>query len=144
MAGISTLLQGARFAKSIVPQSINDTDTNGTAIDCQGFKSGCFIMHLGAVGAADFGADGLNLTHCDTVAGSYETITGSAFTEPTQTDDDKFFVCHVDLRKCRRFIKWHANPGAAATLITAFGILYDGEEAATSTTERGVAETLVV
>jgi hypothetical protein len=135
-------MQNFKCALSIVPQSINDTDTNGTAMDTLGFSRAMFIFHAGAIGAADFDASGLNLTECDTSGGSYVAITASAFTVPTQTSDNGFWVACVQLGGIRkRYFKWHANPGAAATLLTGFVVLFGGDQSPNTDTERGCVQT---
>lgn len=137
-----TNAQGFKCALSIVPQSINDTDTNGTAMDSLGASHALFIFHAGAIGAADFDASGLNLTECDTSGGSYTAIAASAFTVPTQTDDNGFWVCYVELGGIRkRFFKWHANPGAAATLMTGFALFLGYDQSPNTDTERGCVQT---
>lgn len=135
------MIQGAKFVKSIVPQSVTDTDTNGTGIDCRGFRSACFVFHAGAIGAADF--EDLHLEESSDDS-SYAAITGTAPTVPSQTDDNKFWVVYVDLRKRKRYIRWNADPGNAASLLCGFGILGDALEMPNSDTERGVDESLSV
>ena len=135
------MIQGAKFAKSIVPQSVTDTDTNGTGVDCRGFRSACFVFHAGAIGAADFADLHLEESSDDS---SYSTVTASDFTGyyPTQTDDNKFWLVFVDLRKYKRYLRWNADPGNAATLMTGLAILGDALEMPNSDTERGVAKSL--
>lgn len=134
-------MQYLKFAKSVVPQSINGTDTNGSSVDCKGFHYATAVCHLGAVGAADF--DALEIDESDDDS-SWAAVTGLTFVDPLQTDDDKFFLASIDLRKRKRYLRWAVDPGAAATLVTAFFVLTGADEEPNTVTEKGVAEHLIV
>lgn len=137
-----TDIQGGKFAKSIVPQSINGTDTLGTAVDTLGYHYAMCVFHAGAIGAADF--DELVLAGCETSGGTYVDISATQFTAPTQTSDDGFWIAYLDLRNnIPRFLKWHADPGAAASLMTGFIILYRADDVPTNDTDRGITQSKI-
>jgi hypothetical protein len=135
------VMQNLKFAKSIVPQSINGTDTNGTTVDCRGFHYATAVCHFGAIGAATF--DKLEIQESDNDS-NWSVVTGTTFTAPGDTDDDKFYQCSIDLRKRKRYLRWSYDPGAAATLGTAFFILSNPDEHPNTVAEKGVAEHLIV
>lgn len=139
-----TMFQGLKLAASIVPQSVTDTDTNGSGADCRGFKSAMAIFHAGAIGAANF--EDLHLEESDASGSGYTAVPSADWTGfyPTQTDDNKFWSAFIDLRKRKRYLRWNADPGNAATLMTGFFILGDAEEMPDNDTERGVAKSLLV
>lgn len=143
MAFIQTL-QGAKYALSIVPQSINGTDTLGTAVDTLGFHYAQCIFHSGDTGAAVY--DNLAVQTCETSGGTYADVTGAVFTAPASNEDNKFYVAYIDLRKgvANRFLKWRADPGAAASLLAAFIILYRGDNVPDNVTDQGTVQTKVV
>jgi len=137
--GSGNVANGATGA-SVTGTSINGTDTNGTAIDCAGFHYALGIFHLGATTAA---FDSLAVQESDDNSSWSTDITAFTFsTVPSATDDDGFFTCHIDLRKRKRYLRWHADPGAAATLFTAFFILLRGDEAPNSVTTANVVQAL--
>ena len=125
-------IQDCIFAAALVPQSINDTATAGTAVDTQpnGNKAShvTFVFGLGAT-TADFDAAAVFISECETSGGSYTAITGTVLLGSTglailSTDDNGVWTIDVPITGGRkRFLKLNADPGAAATLMAAFAIL---------------------
>lgn len=133
-------LQDVKFGLSIVPQSINGTDTNGTGVDCLGYHYALAVFHLGAT-TADM--DSLAVQESDDNSSYSADISAFTFsTVPTATDDNGFFVCRIDLRKRKRYLRWHANYGAAATLSTCFFILSRAEVSPSTATLAGAVQLL--
>lgn len=139
------ILQSAKYVLALPPQSINGTDTDGTAIDTLGWKYATVIFLYGA-STADM--DYLNLKECETSGGTYAAITTpvtSVATVLTSTDDNKMTVWNVQLGGARmRYLKIRVDPGAAATLVGAVAILTRGDQSASTDTERGVFQSLVI
>lgn len=131
--------QFPKFGLSVVPQSINDTDTNGTGVDCAGFHTALAVCHFGAVGAAD--VTEIEIQESDDNS-SWSDVSGTSIATIVQGDvDNSFFAGSIDLRKRKRYLRWHINPGAAATLVTGFFMLYRGDESPNTDAERGLYTT---
>ena len=136
-------LQNCKFVNALSPQSINGTDTDGNAIDMKGYAYLCLVYQTGAVGAADF--DALQVKECETSGGSYTAITGTAMTAPTQSNDDVVWAWFIPWNGQRkRYAKINANPGAAATLMSAVAILGRAEQSPATATERGLVQNIVL
>lgn len=132
--------QDVKFGLSIVPQSINGTDTNGTGVDTAGYHYALAVFHLGAT-TADM--DSCAIQESDDNSSWSSDITALTFsTVPTATDDNGFFACRIDLRKRKRYLRWHCNYGAAATLSTAFFILSRAEQSPSTATLAGAVQLL--
>jgi len=136
------VLQSAKFGLALNPQSINGTDTDGTAIDTAGYN---YLNVLFLLGATTADMDNLSIKECDTSGGTYAVITGTAMTAPTATDDNKIWQWGIALGGARkRYIKIRCDPGAAATLVGAVAILTKPNQGADTDTERGVAQSLFI
>ena len=139
---MANTLQGAKAVLALNPQSINGTDTDGTAIDTLGFSYANIYFLYGA-STADM--DNLSIKECETSGGSYAVISGSAMTAPTATDDNKVWQWGINLGGTRmRYLKIRCDPGAAATLVGGLALLTKGNVDADTDTERGVAQSLFI
>lgn len=135
-------MQNVKLQKMIVPIDANGTTVTDTEVDTLGFHYLTVIVQLGNVAA---NMTTLKLQESDTSAASEADFTGGSFTAPTAAGgDNDVLVAFVDLRKRKRYISIVATAGAGATLISAIGILSRAEVTATSATERGVDEQLIV
>ena len=139
---MANTLQGAKSVLALPPQSINGTDTNGTAIDTAGYSyASIFFLY----GASTVDMEHLEIQECETSGGSYTAISGSAMTVPTSTDDNKVWQWGINLGGTRmRYLKIRVDPGAAATLVGALAILTKGNIDCDTDTERGVAQSLFI
>jgi len=144
-------LQDCAFAVALLPQSITDTATAGTAIDTQpnGNKAShvTIILQAGAIGAADFGDPSAYVSECETSAGTYTVspgITGTSIRGVLggailQTEDNGIWVVSVPITGARkRFLKINVDPGNAATLLSAVAILHGLANAPTTAAEAGL------
>lgn len=140
---MANVLQGAKSVLALNPQSINGTDTLGTAIDTLGFSYANLYFMTGLTGAADF--DELTIAECDTVSGTYVDIDACDMVDPLQTQDNLIWQWGIALGGTRkRFLKIHADPGAAASLMAGLAILTKGNVDADTDTERGVVESIFI
>lgn len=136
-------LQNVKFVNALSPQSINGTDTDGNAIDMLGYSYLCLVYQTGAVGAADF--DALQVKESTASGGTYTAITGTAMTAPVQTQDDLIWAWYIPWNGTRkRYAKINANPGAAATLMSALAILGRADQSPSTATERGLAQQIIL
>lgn len=133
--------QNYKFQTMIRPVDATGTTATDIEIDTRGYDYLTVVIQLGNV-AANMTA--LKLQESDSSGASEADFTGSAFTAPTSSDDNKFYVALLDLRKRKRYISIVATAGAGATLISAIGILSRAEVTPTSATERGAAEQIVL
>lgn len=133
--------QNYKFQTMIRPVDATGTTATDIEIDTRGYDYLTVVIQLGNV-AANMTA--LKLQESDSSGASEADFTGSAFTAPTSSDDNKFYVALLDLRKRKRYISIVATAGAGATLISAIGILSRAEVTPTSASERGAAEQIVL
>lgn len=133
--------QNYKFQTMIRPVDATGTTATDIEIDTRGYDYLTVVIQLGNV-AANMTA--LKLQESDSSGASEADFTGSAFTSPTSSDDNKFYVALLDLRKRKRYISIVATAGAGATLISAIGILSRAEVTPTSASERGAAEQIVL
>jgi hypothetical protein len=115
-------LQNIRVANMLPAVSANGAGFSTTGVDsvALGVKSdyATIIVNLGAMASA---LTVLKLTDSDDNS-TYGDVTGfiggTDFTLPTQTDDNKFVVFQVDLRKRKRYLKVEATAGAGAIVMS--------------------------
>lgn len=132
--------QNYKFQTMIRPVDTTGGTASDIEVDTRGYDYLTVIVTLGNV-AANMTA--LKLQESDSSGASEADFTGSAFTAPTSSDDNKLYVAFIDLRKRKRYISIVATGGAGATLISAVGMLSRAEVTPTSATERGAAEQLI-
>lgn len=136
---------------ALLPQSITDTLTAGTAIDTQPNGNKCshvvIIMQAGAIGAADFADPGAYITECETSGGSYTAspgITGTTQLGSTagvilQTDDNGIWRWDIPITGARkRFLKLNVDPGNAATLLSGIALLFGLANSPSTAAEAGL------
>lgn len=148
-------LQQTKVVRAIEPVAIKDNASwTCQAIDTKGYDSALVIWHLGAT---DIAMAALKLQECDTSGGNYADVSGanfdgdtgidgSAVSLPSATDDNKFFLIDVDLRKRKRYLKLTATAGDGTngTYGVAIVILSRGKVTPNSASERGAAAVLQV
>ena len=134
--------QKLKLHGSVFPQSINGTDTTGTGVNTSGYTSAMCVFISGAIGAADF--DKLQILHADADTG-YAALSGATFAGslPGDSADNKIYVIYLDLRKCKKWITWNIDPGAAASLVCGIIILGGADESPDSVTERGIVAQVI-
>lgn len=139
-------LLNCKYVQALNPQSINDTDTAGTAVDTIGCESVLYVLNSGAIGATLTSA---KITECATSNGSYSDITGAAWTAATigttSTKDNTLAIMQIKCGGSRlRYQKLQFNPGAAAHLVACTAILYNPTQSPNSATEFGATEVVTV
>ena len=115
-------LQNIRVANMLPAVSANGAGFSTTGVDsvALGVKSdyATIIVNLGAMASA---LTVLKLTDSDDNS-TYGDVTGfiggTDFTLPSATDDNKFVVFQVDLRKRKRYLKVEATAGAGAIVMS--------------------------
>lgn len=139
-------LQNTNIVSITPPAAIANNTSPATAeIDTKGFRWASIFVHLGAT---DIALTALKVTHSDTAGSGHADISGADFSVgsllPTATDDNKFWVIHLDLRNKKRYLDLVATigNGVAGAYLTAWAVLSDAEEAPNSATERGLANEL--
>ena len=134
-------MQGVKWKYLLAPISLNGTAATSLSLDCAGFKYATIIAGSGLIGAADM--DQLDLTESDDDS-SYATISGSAHTDPVQTDDGILWIWNIDCRKRKRYIQVNCDPGAVATLFFVLGCLSVAAEMPDNATEQGVKAQVIL
>lgn len=133
-----------------VPQSVNGTAATTTSVDTKGWRHCQIVVQFGAIGAADLDALKVQESNDDAAADAYVTVTGLEYGAsgyaalPTQTDDNGIFVFNISLLGRERYLDLILDPGAVATLISAFAILSRGESAPNTTALRGFTQELAL
>lgn len=135
-------VQNVKPVIALAPISINDTAATCVAIDTLGYNHADFFFMSGLIGAADM--DEISLTECETSGGSYAAISGSAFTDPVQTDDGILWHLSVKLQGRMRYLKTVIDPGAVATLFACLCVLSRANQTPNSATERGVKQFIAI
>jgi len=115
-------LQNIRVANMLPAVSANGAGFSTTGVDsvALGVKSdyATIIVNLGAMASA---LTVLKLTDSDDNS-TYGDVTGfiggTDFTLPSATDDNKFVVFQVDLRKRKRYLKIEATAGVGAIVMS--------------------------
>ena len=131
--------QHYKFQQMIRPVDTGAGTATDVEVDTKGYDYLTVIVQLGNVAA---NMSYLKLQESDSSGSGEADFTGSAWTNPTSSDDNKLYVAFVDLRKRKRYISIVAT-GTGVTLISACGILSRAEVTPTSATERGAAEQLI-
>lgn len=141
---------------SITPPAarVDNAAFTTAAIDTQGFNKLRVVVYLGDT---DIAMTQLKLTESDDSGMSGETDivgciygtstnpdTGTTSALPSATDDNKFFVFHVDLKGRKRYIdlKATAGDGSAGTFAAAFADLYEAIAVPSTAATRGAAANL--
>ena len=94
------------------------------------------------LGATDVAVTACKIQESDVSGSGFIDITGAngpASLSPTATDDNKFFVFHIDMRKRKRYLDLVLTIGSGATggFVTAFAILSRSKEVPSTPTLRG-------
>jgi hypothetical protein len=146
-------IQNVKYALALAPQSINDTDTDGTEIDTLGYS---YLTIVFLYGASTTAMQNLSLRSSTTSGGTFNELAGSRFGTdasasagntpalPSASDDNKVYVWNVSLFNKNRYWKIRVDPGAAATLVGAVAILSRGAQAPNTDTERGVGASYII
>ena len=94
------------------------------------------------LGATDVAVTQCKVQESDTSGSGFTDITGAngpASLSPTATDDNKFFVFHIDMRKRKRYLDLVLTIGSGTTggFVTAFAILSRSKEVPSTALLRG-------
>lgn len=94
------------------------------------------------LGATDVAVTSCKIQESDTSGSGFVDITGAngpASLSPTATDDNKFFVFHIDMRKRKRYLDLVLTIGSGVTggFVTAFAILSRSKEVPSTALLRG-------
>jgi len=94
------------------------------------------------LGATDVAVTSCKIQESDISGSGFVDITGAngpASLSPTATDDNKFFVFHIDMRKRKRYLDLVLTIGSGSTggFVTAFAILSRSKEVPSTPTLRG-------
>lgn len=147
--------QKCKFVAITPPGAIKDNaDFGTTEVDTLGFDAMLLVVLLGAT---DIAMAALKVTESDTsgsghadvtglVWGTSTNIAGATSALPSATDDNKFQIAHIDLRKRKRYIDLTATAGNGTngTYLTAIAMLYKADDAPMTAAERGADEILAV
>lgn len=148
--------QNCKVVKITPPAAIVDNAAyTTTELDTLGWDYVQIFVHLGAT---DIAIATLQVTESNTsgsghaavtglVWGTSNNIAGSTSTIPSATDDNKFFLFEIDMRKGRkRYLDLNATAGngTAGTYLTAWAVLWRGENSPVTASERGCQEILRV
>lgn len=147
--------QKRKYVSVTPPQAIVDNASWTTAeIDTNGFAYCTFCVYLGAT---DIAMAALTVTESDTSGSGHANVTGLVFgtstntagstsTLPSATDDNKFFLCQIDLRARKRYLDFTltAGDGATGTYLAAWVELERAEIVPDSATEQGASQILRV
>lgn len=140
MAGID--LQNCKIVRMIDPIDTTGATATDTEVDTIGWD---YLTVIAVTGNVAANMTALKLQESDASGSGEADISGAAFSNPAASGGDNTRrVCHIDLRKRKRYISTVATGGAGATLISVIGILSRGEKTPTSATERGVDEQLII
>lgn len=136
-------LQQAKFAKVLAPVSVAGGATaTCTEVDTLGFRAGAFYVFTGLVGANGATA---KWQESDVSGSGGADITGATHTALVDADDGIAVCTEIDLRGRKRYITLVAIDGATnASLLSAFALLYRGEEAPNTAAKRGIQEQLFI
>ena len=148
-------MQNVKFVSLTPPAAIKDNASFATAeIDTKGWD---YLTVMFQVGATDVAMAALKLTECDTTGGSFADVTGAIWGTstdcdgtttalPSATDDNKFELMHVDLRKRKRFFELvaTAGDGTTGTYGYAVAILSRGEHLPATSAEMGAEHAVII
>ena len=146
---------------SVLPPAVIADNTSPTTnvIDTLGFETLTVVVYYGAMDIAstalkiqedDSTSSATALTSGADVTGLiYGTSTNSAGSTsalPTATDDNTFFVFHVNLKGRKRYLKpvITVGDGAAGTYVTIIGILGRGKQIPATASGRGANQELII
>ena len=150
-----SLPQCDKFQMITAPAAIIDNASlTTTEIDTLGYDY-CRVFVV--VGATDIAMTALKVTESDTSGSGHADVTGldfdgdtdisgSAAALPSATDDNKCFVCEIDLRKRKRYLDLTATvgDGTAGAFVMAFALLDRPDEHLQSVSARGYGNILRV
>lgn len=137
MAGIDAF--NVKIAQSVLPQSINNANIDGTAVDCKGYA---FALGVVALGAAAGNLDVVKVQESDDNS-AWSDVSGLSFTALGTSDDNKHVEALIDLRGRKRYLRWHiSEDNTGATLAAGFFALGGASETPVTTTDRGSDEIL--
>ena len=118
------LLGRMKIVQSVAPVSSSSTLT-ATEIDCTGFDRVCHIINIGAMtstGTFDYKVQEAAATGM----GSATDITGAALVQVEDTGGGKVYAIDVPVNPAKPFQKAVAACGAAASVVGAVAVLYEG------------------
>lgn len=145
--------QNCKYVSVTPPAAIVDNASYTTAeVDTLGYDYAKFVVYLGAT---DIAMTALTITESDTSGSGHSAVTGLVFGTsttidgvtsnlPAADDDNKFFICEVDLRGRKRYLDLTATAGNGTngTFMTAWCELSRGEDTPTTATQRGADQVL--
>lgn len=133
-------LQSCKFLQMLAPIDVNGITATDTEIDTLGWHYLAVHVSVGVISA--------NQTACTLNESDTASQTGDVFVTFTPQlatgGDATQQVAFIDLRKRKRYISLVDTGGAAATLISVTGILWRGDQAPDTATERGLSEQFVI
>lgn len=147
--------QNCKLVSVTPPQVIVDDASWTTAeVDTLGFSYAKIVVYLGA---SDIAFAALAVTESDTTGSGHANVTGLVFgtstnidgstsAVPSATDDNKFFVCDIDLRGRKRFLDVTATAGNGTngSYATIWCELSRADETPVTMAQRGAAQVLRV
>lgn len=147
--------QNSKYVTIVPPQAIVDNASWTTAeVDTAGYDYAKIVVHLGAT---DIAMTALAVTESDTSASGHANVTGLVFGTSTTTDgatsnlpaaddDNKFFICDIDLRGRKRYLDLTATAGNGTngTFLTAWVELSRADETPVTASQRGADQVLRV
>jgi len=147
--------QNCKLVSVTPPQAIVDDASWTTAeVDTLGFDYAKICVYLGAT---DIAMAALAVTESDTsgsghanvsglVFGTSETIDGATSNLPAADDDNKFFICDIDLRGRKRYldVTATAGDGTSGTFAVIWCELSRADETPTTAAQRGADQVLRV
>lgn len=146
-------LMASKFASIAFAEAIVDNaSVTTTEVDTIGWNFATIVVRLGTT---DIALTALKVQESDTSGSGFTDITGadfdgdtdiegSAASLPAATDDDKFYIVHLDLRGKKRYLDLVATvgDGTSGAWLHAFAILSNGDIGPQTASEMGAAVVL--
>lgn len=102
-----------KAVQCLKPDNYSVATHNGVAVDTNGFHEALIVLDAGANGSS--GTANVKVQECAESGGTYADISGAAFTEVTEANDDAIYQGRVRITPSRkRYLRAVAVVGVAA------------------------------
>ena len=119
--------QHLKAVVGIVADNHSASTVNGTGFDTRGFESALIIVNSGANGSSGTVDIKMQESSDDAVADAYADISGAAFTQITEANDNTIYVGTVKLEGRERYLRAVAVVGTAACDLGITVVLMGGD-----------------
>ena len=152
---MSVAAQKVKLVQMIPPSVTNNSTVSSKVVDCKGFDYASIVLHVGSTDAAmsalkvqesDDNSSFSDVSGTDFSDNSNADMDGTALALPSASDDDKFEVIHLDLRKRKRYLKLYygVNNGSTGAYLSAHAMLSRAKEAPDNSSEQGAEFVVIV